>query len=319
MSPSAIQPRIITVPARGAGARLDRLLAAWFPIRSRSAIARAIRAGLVTLPSGDRLRPSHPVRAGQVIHIWIPGIAPTEPPPAFPPILLDDDRVLAVHKPAGMMVHPAGATFVWSLIGLARARYPDCAVDVVHRLDRDTSGVIVLSKDPQANQHLKAAFHDGQVHKSYLAICRGHIPWNRATLSGPIGPAGGPIRLQMAVRTGGLPALTEVEVLARSTQGPPKTQVRCRIHTGRTHQIRVHLHHAGHALVGDRLYGVPPSVFLHSLEHGVDQTTIAQTGGPRQALHAHQLRVEHPTGGVCDLTAPLPADWLALGQFPKAE
>jgi len=244
------------------------------------------------------------------LNIYIPGIAPSGPPPPFPEVLYEDERLLVVNKPARMMAHPSGSTFVWSLIALARMRWSDREVDLVHRLDRDTSGALLITKDKQANHQLKAAMKAGEVHKEYTAICKGHIPWNQRLLDGRIGPAGGEIRIQMGVRDEGQSARTHVEVLARSTANceAELTQVRCQIETGRTHQIRVHLAHAGFPLIGDRLYGVEPAVFLHALRHGADPWVMTQAGAPRHALHSSMLAFPHPDGTQRVVEAPLADD-----------
>jgi 23S rRNA pseudouridine1911/1915/1917 synthase len=304
--------RLLEVPASVAGMRLDRFLSRWFSTWSRSALARGARAGLVTDEHDVRLRPAHIVRAGERLRLYLPGIAPGAPAPTFPPILHEDDRVVVLDKPAGMLTHPAGNDFTWAVVSLAKQRWPEA--DLVHRIDRDTSGVLVLAKDRDANRILKAAFHDGAVKKVYHAICRGHIPWDEAVFDGPIGPATGPIRIQMAVRPDGQDALTEVRVLRRQTG---LTWVECRIHTGRTHQIRVHLAHAGFSLLGDRMYGVAPEVFLALWDGGPEADAIAASGAPRQALHARQVVVPHPDVGTITVEAPIPADLLRWWEHPE--
>ncbi|MEZ4322976.1 MAG: RluA family pseudouridine synthase [Myxococcota bacterium] len=279
--------------------RLDTFLARWFRDFSRSALSRGVKAGQVC-SEGRPLRAGARVRGGQVLDITIEGIAPDGPPPPFPPILLERDGLLVVDKPAGMLCHPTGTTFAWALVGLARERHPD--VELVHRLDRDTSGCIALTTDPTLNRHLKLAIKEGRTRKEYEAIVKGEIPWDRKRLDGPIGPADGEIRIQMAIRDDGKPARTDVTVIGRQ---PGYTRVRCRIHTGRTHQIRIHLAHEGFPLLGDRLYGVAPEVFLHTLEHGVDASTREATGAPYHALHAAELELPLP-GGAVVVRAPMP-------------
>jgi 23S rRNA pseudouridine1911/1915/1917 synthase len=220
-------------------------------------------------------------------------------------VLFSDDQVMVIDKPAGLLAHPTGTRFAWSAVGLAKARWPGEPVDLVHRLDRDTSGVLMLTRDPDANRFLKAAIKEGRVHKEYEAITRGRVSWDTQRLTGPIGPADGVIRIQMAVRDDGLKARTDVSVIARSET---LTHVRCLLHTGRTHQIRVHLDHAGFPLLGDRMYGVPPEVFLRTLEHGADREVVESAGAPRQALHARRVRFPHPSGGEVMVEAPLAAD-----------
>lgn len=297
--------REITVPPRGAGLRLDRLLHAFFKDWSRTELVKGIKQGQVCDTHGKPMRPSTRVRAGQRIVIGIPGIAPTEPPPTFPPILFEDDTVVVVHKPAGMVAHPSGSAFTWSVIALARLRWPTAEMDLCHRLDKDTSGVLVLTKDKGANQRIKSAFKAGDVEKTYEAICKGVIPWEEHTCTAPIGPRGEEIRVQQGVRDDGAFATTTVVVLDRAES---LTRVRCIIGTGRTHQIRVHLEHLGFPIVGDRLYGVPPEVFLHTLTHGQDMWAREQAGAPRHALHCKEMRFPHPTQGVITVAASIPDD-----------
>jgi 23S rRNA pseudouridine1911/1915/1917 synthase len=303
--PSLWQVRWLPVPERARGMRLDRFLAKRFADRSRSQFAQWIKQGLVMDAKGQSLRASATLRGGERLQLAIPGIAPDSPPPPLPDILHEDERLVVLDKPAGLLVHPTGTAFAWAVIGLAREHWPEA--DIVHRLDRDTSGVLVLSKDPEANVFLKAAFKTRSVVKHYEAFVRGPLAEPRYEVHAPIGFAEGPIRIQMAVRDDGQAAHTDIEVLGQS-RGGELTHVRCRLHTGRTHQIRVHCAHIGGGLVGDRMYGVPPEVFLDAWEHGVDRSVIARAGAPRQALHAAQLAMPHPDGGIVEVTAPLPED-----------
>jgi 23S rRNA pseudouridine1911/1915/1917 synthase len=298
--------RRLEVPDAGVGMRLDTFLGLRFADRSRTWIAAGIRRGEVTDDTGRVLRPSARVKEGAVLRLFLPGIAPSGPPPPTPTAIHVDERWVVVNKPAGMLAHPAGTDFVWTVVGLARDAWPSERLDLAHRLDRDTSGVLVLTRDARANAALKKTFVRGGANKVYEAIVRGRVPWERRTIDAPIGPAEGLIRIQMAVRPeAGLPARTDVEVVARCAT---LTRVRCRIHTGRTHQIRVHLAHVGHSILGDRMYGVPPEVFLHSLKYGLDGVVRAATGADRHALHAAHLEVPHPDGGSLALHAPVPQD-----------
>ncbi len=302
--------RALVVPEAGAGLRLDLFLSLRFSEWSRSALARGIRAGLVRDDAGRPLRASTTVRAGQALRLYIPGLAPGSPAPPLPPILYEDDRVVVLDKPPGLPCHPGGAAFTWAVVGLARARWPGLAhVDLAHRLDKETSGALVLTKDVEANAFLKALFKEGGADKEYLALCRGHVPWAHQLIDAPIGEADGPIRIQRAVRDDGQSARTEVWVEARNTSAAwPMTRVRIRLYTGRTHQIRVHLAHVGASLVGDRMYGVPPEVFLRYYDSGLDDEVIVAAGAPRHALHAHRVRFAHPDGGTVDVTSPLADD-----------
>lgn len=302
-----LRPRVLEVPGVAAGMRLDRFLAARFQDWSRSGFSKAIKDGQVRDPEGRPLRASRTLKEGEPLHLWIPGIGATTEPPPFPEVLYEDDRVIVLDKPAGLVTHPAGTRWSWAVVSLAKERWPDERVDLVHRLDKDTSGTLVLTRDLDANRVLKKRFGEGRVVKIYRAVCRGHIPWDSRSLEGPIGSADGEIRIQMAVREDGLPARTDVEVLRRGgSDVQPLTWVQCRLFTGRTHQIRVHLAHAGFPLLGDRLYGVPEAVFLHSLHHGIDESVVRATGAERHALHAHRIRFRHPDGHDVEVVSPEP-------------
>lgn len=309
-TPSTPRTRDIVVPVAADGMRLDQFLARRFRDFSRTRLARGIKAGEVC-HEGRVLRAGTAVREGQILAIAIPGIAPSGTPPPFPAVLHEAEGLWVVDKPAGMLCHPTGSAFVWALIGLAKDQHP--AADLVHRIDRDTSGCVAMTTDPDLNRHLKAALKRGDTHKEYEAIVKGEIPWESRTFTGPIGPAGGRIRIQMAVNEAGKSARTDVWVVERQ---PGLTRVRCRIFTGRTHQIRVHLATAGFPLLGDRMYGVPPEIFLHSLDHGADPYVVAGAGAPRHALHAAQITLPMPTGRVT-ITAPWPEDLARWWRTPS--
>ena len=311
MSSEAWDPwRELTVPEFAAGMRLDRFLAGRFLDRSRSFFAQCIRRGEVQDEAGHALAASHRVAGGQVLRLLIDGIAPSTPPPPFPRVLWEGEGVVAIDKPPGLLCHPAGTEFQWGLISLAKRRWPHDRVDLVHRIDRDTSGVLLLTRSIEANRLLKAAVKAGRVRKEYDAIVRGEVSWEERTIDAPIGAAEGPIRIQMAVRENGLPARTSVRVVRRRAG---MTHVRCRLHTGRTHQIRVHLDHVGHALVGDRLYGVPPDVFLELYHHGMGIEEITRlTGAPRHALHAALVAFNALSGATVTVESALAADLEAL-------
>lgn len=306
---AAIAPRLLPVPPSVSGMRLDRFLARWFPLWSRTELSRGIKAGLVQSAAGRPLRASHRIRGGEVLQIWIPGLAPTEPPPEFPQILHEDRRCVVVSKPPGMMCHPAGSRYVYALVGLAKKRWPDDDIDLVHRIDADTSGIVLISRDRGANAALKAALQQDETHKVYDALVRGYPDWDERVLDGPIGSADGPVRIQMAVREDGLPSWTHATVIARK-QSPagPIARVRCRIKTGRTHQIRVHLASVGLPILGDRLYGPRCELFLDVLKHGVTDAVIQEAGAPRHALHAAEISVRHPDGHRLDVRCPWPDD-----------
>lgn len=309
--------RVVYVVPRAAGLRVDRFLAMRFHDRSRTEFNKALKARMVTKSDGSALRPSAILRAGDVLHVHIEGIAPPGPPPRCPPAIYEDARVIALAKPAGMMAHPAGTRFVYAAVGLARANWPNDAVDLCHRLDKDTSGILLLTKDMAANALLKTAFLRGNCHKEYVAIVKGVPEWDFLSIEAPIGRAGGEIRIQMGVQPDGLPARTDVTVIGRKPEAG-LSMVRLRLFTGRTHQIRVHLHHVGLPLLGDLMYGVPPEIFLEAQERGVQPEHVAVTGAPRQALHAAKLVFPHPDGRVVTVEAPLPDDMQAWWDDPAS-
>ena len=306
---AAFQPLEAVVEPDTAGRRADVWIAARFPWFSRSAAARLFAAGRVE--GVDRpLKPSTVLRAGERIRLWRPRLRADSPPPPLPPILHEDARVIAFDKPAGMLAHPSGSTFAWALIGLARQARPEHHLHLVHRLDRDTSGVTVIAKDDEANRALKAAFLNQRVDKVYWAVVRGVPTWSTLLVDAPLGKAeGSAVRLRMGVREDGFPARTRFHVLARFAG---RALVAAHPRTGRTHQIRVHLEHAGHPVLGDRVYGQPDDLFLRVLDRGVDEEVRRRAGFRRQALHARILRFPHPDGGFLEVRAPLPGDLCAL-------
>lgn len=263
---------------------------------------------------GKVLRPSYRLKSGDAIQIFVPGIAPTTPPPPMPEVLFENARLAVLNKPAGLLCHPAGGEHSWAVIGLVRTLWPDA--DLVHRLDKETSGCLVVSKDGEANAALKACFKAGQVTKVYRAISRGTVDWDERVVDAPIGPDGGEIRIKMAVREGAQSAKSAFTVLDRAHG---RAFIEARIQTGRTHQIRVHLDHLGASILGDKLYGVPPCVFLEAWETGVSPAVIQAAGAPRHALHAAEVRFVFD-GATIAVSAPLPADmcrwWAEPGCLP---
>lgn len=295
-----------TVPEGIRRARADKVLAAAFPEHSRTALQRAFDAGLVTLRGGAVTRDCA-VNAGDVLEFSLPEVAPTELKPAEIPldVLYEDKHMLAVNKPPGMVVHPGAATgedtlvhallahCAGSLSGIGGVERPG----IVHRLDKETTGVIVVAKTDQAHRALADQFASRTLTKEYAALVAG-VP---QLLSGMIdrGIARHPVhRHRMTVGEGGKPARTaweRVEAFAEVA-----ALVRCRIFTGRTHQIRVHLKSIGHVILGDALYGWKPDPRL-------------PLAPARVMLHAEHLVLAHPvTGRELDLRAPLPPDFQAM-------
>jgi len=295
------------VVAEGARAvRADRVLAAAFPEHSRTALQRAFDAGLVRR-GGTVISRDTAVAGGDRLEFVLPDVAPTDLKPADIPldVLYEDRHLLAVNKASGMIVHPGAATGEDTLV---HALLSHCAgtlsgiggverPGIVHRLDKETTGVIVVAKTDQAHRALADQFATRTLTKEYVALVSG-VP---QLLSGTIDRAIGrhPVhRHRMTVGEGGKPARTDWE--RAETFGDLAALVRCRIFTGRTHQIRVHLKSLGHPILGDALYGWKPEPRLKEQP-------------ARVMLHAEHLVLMHPaTGRELDLRAPLPEDFSRL-------
>lgn len=283
----------------GPARRVDRLLADEVAGLSRSAAARLIRAGDVLL-NGHPARVADQAREGDVVEFDLPSsdaaveLAAGEPIPLH--VVYEDSQLVVVDKPAGMVVHPAvghrTATLVHALLGRGGAwsvAGGELRPGIVHRLDRDTSGLIVAARTDAAHRGLAAQLADRTMSRTYLAIVRGAVKEPAGTLEGAIGrhPRD---RKRMAVIAQGRPARTHFEVRER-LRGC--TLVRCQLETGRTHQIRVHLAAFGHPVAGDRVYG-------------------GGTEPARPMLHAWRLRFRHPVDGCeMEFEAPPPPDFLA--------
>lgn len=307
---------VFTVPAVAAGQRIDRWLATMLPERSRSEIQRWIKNGDVLVDQASA-KASHRVEADQRVEIYLPPISetPTVQPQALTlPILFEDTDLLIIDKPAGMVVHPAPGhdegTLVNAILhhcptieGVGGERRPG----VVHRLDKETSGLLVVAKNDRAHRHLQAQFKARTVYKEYLALLEGRIEPPQGRISAPIGRH--PVeRKRQAVlpadpRTGetqGRQAITDYRVQAYYTLPVRDSSavahfsfVKVVLHTGRTHQIRVHFAWRKHPVVGDTLYG-----------YRKQRLPIE-----RQFLHAHRLRLRLPSSGEeREFVAPLPDD-----------
>lgn len=291
-----------TLTVESSGTRLDVYVAGAFPDASRSGVQRWIAAGQVTV-NGEPTRVSYKVRSGDTIRVTILAPVPVAllPEPIPLSILYEDADIIVVDKPAGLVVHPGAGNSTGTLVNAILAHCPDLQgiggeirPGIVHRLDKDTSGVLVIAKHDHAIRALQAQFKQRSVRKRYLALAIGDLTPDSGIIEAPIGrhPAH---RQKMAVTPHGRAARTRWRVLMRYRDGRGRsyTLVEVGLHTGRTHQIRVHMAWLGYPLVGDAVYGPahPP------LE------------APRQFLHARDLSFVHPTSGQ-DLMfrAPLPQD-----------
>lgn len=293
------------VPAEDAGTRLDRCLSRANAELSRARIQQLIRSGHVRL-NGQPSKAHHPVATGDVIDMEIPEPAAlTLEPEAIPlDILFEDDEVLVLNKPAGLVVHPSagheGGTLVNALLhhckdlaGIGGERRPG----IVHRLDQDTSGVIVVAKTEHAMQSLSRQFKERRVNKRYTAMVRGRVIPESGDIETLIGRSPHHRRKMSARVTAGRAARTHYATIESFNDA---TLLDVTIETGRTHQIRVHMAHLGHPVLGDR-------------EYGRARALAGDIRADRQMLHATTLAFQHPTSGVpLEFDAPLPEDMREL-------
>jgi 23S rRNA pseudouridine1911/1915/1917 synthase len=309
-----------TVEANYAGWRLDRYLQEKIRRLSRERVQRLIAHRLESA-DGRRLKPATRVAPGLTFAL----LKDAEPEPEAPldfRVVHDDGALLVVDKPAGLPVHPTARYSAHTFTAAARDRFPGRKVDPAHRLDRETSGLLACGADPEWTRRLKRAFAAGRVAKTYAALALGSPPHDRFTVDAPLALTGASaVRVRMHVEAAGLPSTTEFEVLGRrvAPDGAPVALLACRPRTGRQHQIRAHLHHAGLPLVGDKIYGPDERIFDRFTRHALTDEDRATLRLPRQALHAARLELPHPrTGEPVRLEAPLPADlaefWEGCGE-----
>ena len=293
----------LTVTTEEAGQRADSLLARRLEGLTRSAAARLLEEGRVT----DRGRPvakNLRVRLGQVLEVTLPEPEEPEARPQDIPldVVYEDEDVIVVNKPTGMVVHPApghpDGTLVNALLyhcgeslsGVGGQKRPG----IVHRIDRDTSGLIIAAKNDAAHLALAAQLADHTLARTYECLAVGNFREDSGTVNAPIGRHPVDRKRMAVVRQGGREAVPHWEVIARY---PGVTHLRCRLETGRTHQIRVHLAHIGHPILGDTVYGAKKPV----------------PGLTGQCLHAVGLRFLHPrTGEPVELTCPLPEEFVRM-------
>lgn len=293
------------VPPQAAGQRLDQVLARLFAQHSRTRLKGWIDAGMVRL-DGAVPRPRDRVAGGECVLIdaCVEDEVPLVPQPLPLAIVHEDAAIIVVDKPAGLVVHPGAGNADRTLQNALLAHDPALAklprAGIVHRLDKDTSGLLVVARSLASHVALTRMLAAREVHREYQAVCVGAMTGG-GTVDAPIGRHRSD-RLRMAVRGDGREAVTHYRVLARFRA---HTHVRVVLQTGRTHQIRVHLAHAGYPIVGDPTYGrrlALPKGVVPSLE-------AALRGLRRQALHAACLSFAHPVGGAaCRFESPLPAD-----------
>ncbi|MEM7609680.1 MAG: RNA pseudouridine synthase [Myxococcota bacterium] len=217
----------------------------------------------------------------------------------------------SIDKAPGLPMHPTATYYRNTLSFLLQSRYPERTPQFAHRLDRETSGLVVCGWTTQAEVALKTAFEKRRVKKRYVAIVEGRMNADEGEIDAPLGNVQQGLHIMMEVREGALPSKTRYEVLERSQSA---TLVQLHPHTGRQHQLRVHLAHIGHPIVGDKLYGPRGSkAFIDYMEGERSDALLKALGHPRHALHAQALRIAHPNGsGDADYEAPIPWDMARL-------
>ena len=302
-------PRTALVPDTCAGRRLDAVLAELFPEYSRSRLSAWIKSGDVAV-DGAPARPRDPVRGGETLTLNAVEEVQTHAVAEDIPldVLYEDEHVFVLDKPAGLVVHPGAGNPAGTLVNALLHRDPGLdklpRAGIVHRLDKDTSGVMVVARTLPAHTALVAQLSAREVHRQYLAIVVGALV-SGGTVAAAIDrhPRD---RLRMAVREDGKDAVTHYRLRERFRA---HTALECRLETGRTHQIRVHMAHLKHPIVGDPLYGGSLK-----LPKGASEALIAALRGfKRQALHAEVLEFAHPvTGARVRCEAPVPDDMQSL-------
>jgi 23S rRNA pseudouridine1911/1915/1917 synthase len=313
---SEFQTHVLALPLTAAGMRLDRALAAALPQYSRARLQRWIRAGAVRA-NGRPVRARDRVHGGEELVIEAEfdldaSVAPQRLPLE---ILFEDSALLVLNKPPGLVVHPGAGNREHTLQNALLAHDPELArvprAGLVHRLDKDTSGVLVIARTPEAHVRLVQALAARTVGREYLALCAG-VPTGGGRIDQPIGRHRH-ARTRMAVRADGREAVTHFHIEERFRL---HTLLRVQLETGRTHQIRVHLAHIRFPVVGDPVYGgrmrlpgdAPPPL------------TSALHAFRRQALHAQRLRLVHPISGrQLSFEAPLPQDLDSLLRLLRAD
>lgn len=293
---------LLTTP-EDAGTRLDSFLAASLPELTRSAAARLIETGQVVV-NGRTAVKSGRLSGGETVSVVLPDPEPVEAVPQDIPldVVYEDRDVIVVNKPSGLVVHPApghpDGTLVNALLyhcgeslsGIGGALRPG----IVHRIDRDTSGLIIAAKNDAAHQALSAQLQDHTLARTYEAIVIGNLREDAGTVDAPVGRHHTDRKKMAVVDRGGKSAVTHWEVLERF---PGYTYIRCCLETGRTHQIRVHMAYIGHPILGDTVYGAKKSV----------------AGLTGQCLHAVGLRFLHPRSGeAVELSCPLDPEFTAV-------
>ena len=331
--------RVLRVPPEDAGIRLDVFLSGALRNTSRTR-AKRIAEHSAFCPEGKRRKPSERLHAEDRIVLWRPPVDDADPEIELP-IVYSDEHLLVLNKPPHLAVHPTARHHHATVTKMLQQRYPNERLRLVHRLDRETSGVLLIARGPEAERTFKMLFEgiapssvaplpdagrgrrrgrgvvsaerQRLIQKEYVAICWGSPADGLVEL--PLEPdPDNPLRVKMRVAKAGqgLRAQTEIEVMARC---PGYSLVRCSLLTGRQHQIRVHLAALGAPVVGDKLYGPDDRLLARAADGCLTEEDLQRLELPRHALHASCYRLEHPfTSEPLELRAPLSSDWASFWQ-----
>jgi 23S rRNA pseudouridine1911/1915/1917 synthase len=320
-------PLRMTAPGSAEGERLDRVLAQHFPEISRTRFQALIGEGAVTVGGAVVREPRHSIRGGDIIEALVPEPAAAAPEAEAIPLAVvhEDSDLIVIDKPAGLVVHPAAGNWTGTLVNALLAHCGDTLSSIggvrrpgiVHRLDKDTTGLMVVAKNDHAHRALQRQFaahgRDGKLERTYLALVWGRPDRQSGEIRAEIGrKRTSRTKMTVVQEGGGRTAATHYRVIESFAfaRGPAASLVELQLETGRTHQIRVHLAHIGHPLLGDDTYGAGFRTFATKLPQSARAALKALN---RHALHAATLGFEHPTSkAAMRFHSPLPADMAAL-------
>jgi len=297
-----------------AGWRLDAYLREKIRRLDEAKAAFLIAERLDTL-DGRKVGPETLLTPGFEFSLWRQAEPEPETPMDFG-VVFDDGELLVIDKPAGLPIHPTARYFEHTFTALARARFPERKVDPAHRLDRETSGLVACGSAPEFTKVLKRSFAEGRVEKAYLALCAGWPADDAFEVNAPLAlTLQSEVRVRMHVHPQGAASATGFAVLGRrlSADGARVALLGCHPRSGRQHQIRAHLHHAGLPLIGDKIYGADELIFDRFTRSELTDADRAVLRLDRQALHAWKLALPHPRSGErVSFEAPLAPDLQAF-------
>ncbi|HAM34812.1 MAG TPA: RluA family pseudouridine synthase [Elusimicrobia bacterium] len=287
------------------GLRVDSYLASRLHRYSRNQVQRLIASGRVSL-RGRLVKAATRVASGETVLIRYPRHQELPCPHTELPAVYEDECLLIINKPAPLLCHPTDRVQNNTVTSILKRQFPGLKLHLAHRLDRETSGALLLAKDPRSAQRLAGHFFSRRVKKEYLALVFGRISWRRKIVDAPLGRENLEIKVRQKVGTGAA-ATTEFERLA---SGASVSLVRALPRTGRLHQIRVHLAHLGHPVLGDKLYTGKGELYMKAVRKTLTAQDLEKLGAQRQMLHAHRLSLPHPgSGHELSVTAPPPEDF----------